>query len=64
MLYAIAKGMDQNIVALHATNDMLDKDAKAIQGGIGRCTMVLLRHSYAGKICVKCFDNFFSLQLM
>jgi hypothetical protein len=48
MLYAIAKGMDQNIVALPATNGMLDKDTKATQGGIGRCTMVVLRHPYAG----------------
>jgi hypothetical protein len=29
MLYADAKGMDQNIVVLHATNGMLDKDANA-----------------------------------
>ena len=27
--------MDQNIVALHTTNGMLDKDANATQGGIG-----------------------------
>ena len=40
MLYAIAKGMDQNIGALHATNGMLDKDANATQGGIG--SLVLL----------------------
>ena len=36
MLYAIAKGMDQNIVALHATDSMLDKDTHATQGSIGR----------------------------
>ena len=35
MLYAIAKGMDQNVVALHAANGMLDKDADATQGGSG-----------------------------
>ena len=35
MLYAIAKGMDQNIGTLHATNGMLDKDANATQGGMG-----------------------------
>jgi hypothetical protein len=35
MLYAIAKGMDQNIVALHPTNGMLDKDTNATQGSIG-----------------------------
>src|SRR4029453_10547054 len=35
MLYAIAKGMDQNIVALHTTNGMLDKDTNATQGRIG-----------------------------
>src|SRR5882724_756522 len=35
MLYAIAKGIDQNVVTLHATNGMLDKDANATQGGIG-----------------------------
>src|SRR5262249_45309206 len=35
MFEAIAKGMDQNIVALHATNGMLDKDANATQGSIG-----------------------------
>ena len=35
MLYAIAKGLDQNIGALHATNSMLDKDAHATPGGLG-----------------------------
>src|SRR5262249_2849451 len=35
MLYAIAKGMDQNIIALHTTNGMLDKDTNATQGRIG-----------------------------
>jgi hypothetical protein len=40
MLYAIAKGMDQNIVALHATNSMLDKDAHATQGGIGSLLLI------------------------
>ena len=40
MLYTIAKGMDQNIVALHATNGMLDKDANATQGGIGRLLLI------------------------
>ena len=34
MLYAIAKGMYQNVVALHPTTGMLDKDADATQGGI------------------------------
>ncbi len=40
MLYAIAKGMDQNIGALHATNGMLDKDAHATQGGIGSLLLI------------------------
>src|SRR5262245_6209853 len=40
MLYAIAKGMDQNIVALHATDGMLDKDAHATQGGIGSLLLI------------------------
>jgi hypothetical protein len=40
MLDAIAKGMDQNIVALHATNGMLDKDANATQGGIGSLLLI------------------------
>ena len=40
MLYAIAKGMDQNIVALHTTNGMLDKDANATQGGIGSFLLI------------------------
>jgi hypothetical protein len=35
MRYAIAKGMNQNIVALHATNGMLDKDADLTQDFIG-----------------------------
>src|SRR5262249_60371034 len=35
MLYAIAKGLDQNIGALHATSSMLDKDAHATPGGMG-----------------------------
>ena len=40
MLEAIAKGMDQNIGALHATNGMLDKDANATQGGIGSLVLI------------------------
>ena len=40
MLYAIAKGMDQNIGALHATNGMLNKDAHATQGGIGSLLLI------------------------
>ena len=40
MLYAIAKGMDQNIVALQATNGMLDKDANVTQGGIGSLLLI------------------------
>src|SRR4029453_12446795 len=40
MLYAIAKGMDQNIVALHPTNGMLDKEANATQGGIGNLLFI------------------------
>ena len=43
MLDAIAKDMDQNIGALHATNGMLDKDANATQGGIG--SLLLLAQS-------------------
>ena len=35
MLYTVAKGMYQNIVALHAANGMLDKDADATQGCVG-----------------------------
>jgi hypothetical protein len=46
MLSAIAKGMDQNIVALHATNGMLDKDAHATQGGIG--SLLLLAPLWVG----------------
>src|SRR5712692_9860382 len=40
ILYAIAKGMYQNIVALHATNGMLDKDTNATQGGIGSSLLI------------------------
>jgi hypothetical protein len=40
MLYAVAKGMYQNIVALHAANGMLDKDANATQGGIGSSVLL------------------------
>src|SRR5215467_10138937 len=40
MLYAITKGMDQNIVALHATNGMLDNDAHATQGRIGSLLLI------------------------
>ena len=40
MLYAIAKSMNQNIGALHATNGMLDKDAHTTQGGIGRLLLI------------------------
>ena len=40
MLYAIAKGMDQNIGALHATDGMLDKDAHATQGSIGSLLLI------------------------
>src|SRR4029450_2528191 len=40
MFYVIAKGMDQNIVALHTTNGMLDKDANATQGGIGSFLLI------------------------
>src|ERR1700746_620734 len=32
--------MDQNVVALHAANGMLDKDADATQGGIGRFFLI------------------------
>ena len=35
MLYAMAKGMDQNIGALHTTNRMLAKDTNATQDSIG-----------------------------
>jgi len=40
MLYAVTKGMDQNIVALHAANGMLDKDADATQSGIGSFLLI------------------------
>jgi hypothetical protein len=46
MLDAIAKGMDQNIGALHTTNGMLDKDANTTQGGIGR--FLLLAQLWVG----------------
>ena len=46
MLYAIAKGMDQNIVALHTTNGMLDKDTNAAQGSIG--SFLLLAQLWVG----------------
>src|SRR5262249_36637032 len=36
MLSAVAKGMDQNMVALHATNSLLEKEAHATPGSIGR----------------------------
>jgi hypothetical protein len=32
--FVIAEAMDQNVVALHAANRMLDKDADLTQGGI------------------------------
>src|SRR4029450_11112905 len=48
MLYAIAKGMDQNIVALHATNGLLNKDAHATQGGIG--SLLLLAQLWIGAL--------------
>src|SRR5262245_46307037 len=35
ILYAIAKGMDQNVGALHTANGMLDKDADLTQDCIG-----------------------------
>jgi hypothetical protein len=35
MLYAVAKGMYQNIIALHAANGMLDEDADLAQNLIG-----------------------------
>src|SRR5215510_11671236 len=38
--------MDQNIVALHATNGMLDKDAHATQGSIG--SLLLLAQLWVG----------------
>jgi hypothetical protein len=31
MLYAVTKGMYQNVVTLHAANGMLDKDADLTQ---------------------------------
>src|SRR5215831_11026041 len=46
MLYAIAKGMDQNIVALHTTNGRLNKDTNATQGSIG--SFLLLAQLWAG----------------
>ena len=35
MLYAVTKGMDENVVALHAANGMLDKDADLTQALLG-----------------------------
>ena len=35
MLYTVAKAMDQNVVALHAANRMLDEDADLAQNLIG-----------------------------
>jgi hypothetical protein len=32
MLFMVAEAMDQNIVTLHATDRMLDKDADVTQG--------------------------------
>ena len=46
MLYAVAEGMHQNVVALHAANGMLDKDANATQGGIG--SLLLIAQSRVG----------------
>src|SRR5882724_8195823 len=40
MLYAVAKAMDQNIVALHAANGMLDKDADATSGCVGSSLLI------------------------
>jgi hypothetical protein len=46
MLDAIAKGMDQNVVALHTPNGMLDKDTHATQGSIG--SFLLLAQLWVG----------------
>ncbi len=35
MLFMVAEALDENIVALHATDGMLDKDADLTQGFIG-----------------------------
>ena len=40
MRFAITETMDQNIVALHATNGMLNKDADTTQGGIGSSLLI------------------------
>ena len=40
MLYAVAKGMYQNVVVLHAANGMLDKDADATHGCIRRSLLI------------------------
>src|SRR5882762_2461098 len=40
MLYTVAKRMDQNVVALHAANGMLDKNANPTQGGIGSALLI------------------------
>ena len=40
MLYAMAKGMDHNIGALHATHGMRDKDTNATHGGMGRSWLI------------------------
>jgi hypothetical protein len=46
MLCAIAKGLDQNIGALYATNGMHDNDAHAPQGHVG--SLLLLAQLWVG----------------
>ena len=40
MLYAVAKSMYQNIIALHAANGMLDKDTDLTQGFVGSLLII------------------------
>ena len=40
MLYAVAKGMYQNIVTFHAANGMFNKDTDLTQGCIGSLLII------------------------
>ena len=40
VFYAVSEGMHQNVVALHAANGMLDKDADLTQGFIGGLLLI------------------------
>ena len=53
MLYAVTKGMDQNVVALHAANGMLDKDADATQSGIGSFLLIAQLRAWVLFTCAR-----------